>query len=123
MPHLAHRLSEIAQRQCRSLLRIRLQVRILLSELMIQYNVILKPREVALSGELRPEFSSDIDYSREVVLFPRWSELNNCYYLIARQAYHRDEVATRMPPWWEFVGTQKVLQEVLGIHDAVAESG
>lgn len=91
---------------------------------MIQHNVVLEPREVALSGELKPAFSSDIDFSRPVDLFPRWSELNNRYYLIARQAYHRDEIAALIPPWWEFVGTQKVLQEVLGIfQDAVAESG
>ena len=77
-----------------------------------------------MSGELRSAFASDIDYSREVVLFPRLSEPNNCYYLIARQAYHRDEIVAQLPRWWEFVGTQQILLDVLGIHhDAVAESG
>ena len=80
---------------------------------MIDRHVVLEPLRVPRSGELRPVYQTDIDYSLPVDLFPKWSEVNQRYYLIAHQKYHRNEIAAHVPRFWEFVT----------IHDAVAESG
>lgn len=85
-----------------------MQVRILLSELMISKNVVLKIQGVP-SG-----FHNDINWSKPVDLLPVWSELNQCYYIVAEQKWkHREIAVHHVPKFWIFVGT----------HDAVAESG